>query len=108
MFKGTEILSQLAGQVAKRKAILAAASSCGLVAKCAALGRADMLVVYSIQLSRLPTSRLGDSNARTLEVAAEIRNVVFSVPVIGGVEAWAPLRLDLEGFSIGSQPPAPA
>lgn len=99
MFERTDILSRLAGQVAERKAILAAASSCGLVAKCAALGGADMLVVYSTGLSRLmglPTSRIGDSNARTLELAAEIRNVVSSVPVIGGVEAWDPLRLDLD------------
>ncbi|MDH2357523.1 phosphoenolpyruvate hydrolase family protein [Bradyrhizobium sp. SSUT112] len=101
MFERTEILSRIAGQIAERKAVLAAGSSCGLVAKCAALGGADMLVVYSTGLSRLmglPTSRIGDSNARTLELAAEIRNVVSSVPVIGGVEAWDPLRLDLDAL----------
>lgn len=62
---------------------------------------ADMLVVYSTGLSRLmglPTSRIGDSNARTLELAAEIRNVVSSVPVVGGIEAWDPLRLDLDAL----------
>lgn len=101
MFERTEILSGIAGQIAERKAVLAAGSSCGLVAKCAVLGGADMLVVYSTGLSRLmglPTSRIGDSNARTLELAAEIRNVVSSVPVIGGVEAWDPLRLDLDSL----------
>ncbi|MET4261456.1 putative TIM-barrel enzyme [Bradyrhizobium sp. S3.12.5] len=101
MFERTEILSSIAGQIAERKAVLAAGSSCGLVAKCAALGGADMLVVYSTGLSRLmglPTSRIGDSNARTLELGAEIRNVVSSVPVIGGVEAWDPLRLDLDAL----------
>ncbi|MDE5445629.1 phosphoenolpyruvate hydrolase family protein [Bradyrhizobium hipponense] len=101
MFERTEILSRIAGQIAERKAVLAAGSSCGLVAKCAVLGGADMLVVYSTGLSRLmglPTSRIGDSNARTLELAAEIRNVVSSVPVIGGVEAWDPLRLDLDAL----------
>ncbi|WP_027515975.1 phosphoenolpyruvate hydrolase family protein [Bradyrhizobium sp. WSM1417] len=101
MFERTEILSRIAGQIADRKAVLAAGSSCGLVAKCAALGGADILVVYSTGLSRLmglPTSRIGDSNARTLELAAEIRNVVSSVPVIGGVEAWDPLRLDLDAL----------
>ncbi|WP_292557780.1 phosphoenolpyruvate hydrolase family protein [Mesorhizobium sp.] len=99
MFERAEILAQIAGQVEAGKAVLAAGSSCGLVAKCAALGGADMLVVYSTGLSRLmglPTSRIGDSNARTLELAAEIRNVVSSVPVIGGVEAWDPVRLDLD------------
>ncbi|MDF0492970.1 phosphoenolpyruvate hydrolase family protein [Bradyrhizobium yuanmingense] len=101
MFERSEILSNIASQVAARKAVLAAGSSCGLVAKCAVLGGADMLVVYSTGLSRLmglPTSRIGDSNARTLNLAAEIRNVVSSVPVIGGVEAWDPLRLDLDAL----------
>ncbi|MGY3622135.1 phosphoenolpyruvate hydrolase family protein [Bradyrhizobium sp. USDA 10063] len=101
MFERTEILSKIAQQVAEEKSLLAAGSSCGLVAKCAVLGGADMLVVYSTGLSRLmglPTSRIGDSNARTLELAAEIRNVVSSVPVIGGVEAWDPLRLDLDAL----------
>lgn len=101
MFERTEVHSRIAGQVAEGKAVLAAGSSCGLVAKCAVLGGADMLVVYSTGLSRLmglPTSRIGDSNARTLELAAEIRNVVSSVPVIGGVEAWDPLRLDLDAL----------
>ncbi|MGX5805386.1 phosphoenolpyruvate hydrolase family protein [Bradyrhizobium sp. Arg314] len=99
MFEREEILGRIAAQVEARRAVLAAASSCGLVAKCAVLGGADMLVVYSTGLSRLmglPTSRIGDSNARTLELAAEIRNVVSSVPVIGGVEAWDPVRLDLD------------
>jgi predicted TIM-barrel enzyme len=99
MFERAEILAAIAQQTAKGNAILAAGSSCGLVAKCAALGGADMLVVYSTGLSRLmglPTSRIGDSNARTIEMAEEIRNVVSDVPVIGGVEAWDPVRLDLD------------
>lgn len=101
MFERSEILSRIRQQVDGGKAVLAAGSSCGLVAKCAVLGGADLLVVYSTGLSRLmglPTSRIGDSNARTLDLAAEIRNVVSSVPVIGGVEAWDPLRLDLDAL----------
>lgn len=100
-FTRTSIRDALLRQVADGKPVLAAGSSCGLVAKCAALGGADLLVVYSTGLSRLmglPTSRIGDSNARTLELAAEIRNVVSEVPVIGGVEAWDPLRLDLDAL----------
>lgn len=99
MFDRAEILASIAQQTGKGSPILAAGSSCGLVAKCAALGGADMLVVYSTGLSRLmglPTSRIGDSNARTVEMAAEIRNVVSNVPVIGGIEAWDPVRLDLD------------
>ncbi|MBX5101282.1 phosphoenolpyruvate hydrolase family protein [Rhizobium lentis] len=99
MFERKEILAALNEQIAQGNPILAAGSSCGLVAKCAALGGADMLVVYSTGLSRLmglPTSRIGDSNARTMEMAAEIRNVVSDIPVIGGIEAWDPVRLDLD------------
>lgn len=101
MFSRTSIQEALSRQVADGTPILAAGSSCGLVAKCAALGGADLLVVYSTGLSRLmglPTSRIGDSNARTMELAAEIRNVVSEVPVIGGVEAWDPLKLDLDSL----------
>jgi len=99
MFDRNEILDRIAEQSVKGAAILVAGCSCGLVAKCAVLGGADMLVVYSTGLSRLmglPTSRIGDSNARTIEMADEIRNVVSDVPVIGGVEAWDPVRLDLD------------
>jgi len=101
MFERSEILAAISQQTSKGNPILAAGSSCGLVAKCAVLGGADMLVVYSTGLSRLmglPTSRIGDSNARTIELAAEIRNVVSTVPVIGGIEAWDPMRLDLDGL----------
>ena len=99
MFERSAIIDLLKNQVAIGRPVLAAGTSCGLVAKCAALGGADLLVVYSTGLSRLmglPTSRIGDSNERTLSLAAEIRNVVSDVPVIGGVEAWDPTRLDLD------------
>lgn len=98
-FSREEILARLGTQIAEGRPILAAGSSCGIVAKCATLGGADLLVVYSTGRSRLmglPTSRIGDSNATTLEMAAEIRNVVSDVPIIGGVEAWDPLRLDID------------
>jgi predicted TIM-barrel enzyme len=98
-FKRHEILARLRAQIAASAPILAAGSSCGLVAKCAAMGGADLLVVYSTGRSRLmglPTSRIGDSNAATIAIAAEIRNVVADVPIIGGIEAWDPTRLDLD------------
>lgn len=98
-FTRAEILAALATTINRRVPILAAGSSCGLVAKCAAEAGADLIVVYSTGRSRLmglPTSRIGDSNASTLEMAEEITNVVSSVPIIGGVEAWDPARLDLD------------
>jgi predicted TIM-barrel enzyme len=98
-FSRAEVLAALATTVSRRVPILAAGSSCGLVAKCAAEAGADLIVVYSTGRSRLmglPTSRIGDSNASTLEMAEEIGNVVTTVPIIGGVEAWDPVRLDLD------------
>jgi predicted TIM-barrel enzyme len=105
-FSRAEILVALARTVSRRVPILAAGSSCGLVAKCAADAGADLIVVYSTGRSRLmglPTSRIGDSNASTLEMAAEISNVVTTVPIVGGVEAWDPLRLDLDRLLDGFQ-----
>lgn len=98
-FTRTRILHALATTISRRVPILAAGSSCGLVAKCAAEAGADLIVVYSTGRSRLmglPTSRIGDSNASTLQMVDEITNVVSSVPIIGGVEAWDPTRLDLD------------
>lgn len=98
-FSRSEILSRLAVETAASRPILGAGTSCGLIAKCAALGGADLLIVYSTGRSRLmglPTSRIGDSNANTIEMAAEIRNVVSDTPVIGGIEAWDPTRMDLD------------
>jgi uncharacterized protein (UPF0261 family)/predicted TIM-barrel enzyme len=76
---------------------LGAGCSAGIIAKCAELGGADLIIVYSTGKSRLmglPTTRLGDSNAITLSMADEILNVVKEVPVIGGIEATDPTRLD--------------
>ncbi len=98
-FSRREILARLAEETEANRPILGAGTSCGLIAKCAALGGADLLIVYSTGRSRLmglPTSRIGDSNANTIEMATEIRNVVSDTPVIGGVEAWDPTRLDLD------------
>jgi len=98
-FSRQEILQRLQIEIDAGRPILGAGTSCGLVAKCAALGGADLLIVYSTGRSRLmglPTSRIGDSNSNTIDMAAEVRNVVSDRPVIGGVEAWDPTRLDLE------------
>lgn len=98
-FSRHEVLDRLNTEIDARRPILCAGTSCGLVAKCAALGGADVLIVYSTGRSRLmglPTSRIGDSNANTIEMASEIRNVVSDTPVIGGIEAWDPTRMDLE------------
>ena len=94
-----EILRRLQLEIDAGRPILGAGTSAGLIAKCATLGGADLLIVYSTGRSRLmglPTSRIGDSNATTLKMAAEMRNVVSDTPIVGGIEAWDPTRMDLE------------
>ena len=98
-FSRQNILNRLAEETKASRPILAAGTSCGLIAKCAALGGADLLIVYSTGKSRLmglPTSRIGDSNTITIDMAAEIRNVVSDTPLVGGIEAWDPTRMDLD------------
>lgn len=99
MFNRTEILARLNETITRGVPILAAGTSAGLIAKSAAEGGADLLVVYSTGLSRLkglPTSRIGDSNVNTVNMVDEILNVVDDVPVIGGVEAWDPTNMRLD------------
>ncbi len=94
-----EILQGLRSSIKSGKPVLAAGCSCGLVAKAAELGGADLIIVYSTGKSRLmglPTSRIGDSNAVTLDMCHELLNVVQDTPIIGGIEATDPTRMDLE------------
>ena len=98
-FTRKQILKSLNDQIKKKRAILAAGSSCGLVAKCSSEAGADLIVVYSTGKSRLmglPTSRIGDSNKETIKLCSEIQNVTKKTPIIGGVEAWDPTNLDTE------------
>lgn len=99
MFSRAEILTRLHDSISAGTPVLAAGTSAGLIARSAAEGGADLLVVYSTGLSRLkglPTSRIGDSNLNTVAMVDEILNVVQDVPVIGGAEAWDPTNLRLE------------
>lgn len=93
-FERSEILDRLRATVRDKSPIVAAGSSCGLVAKSAEAGGADLIVVYSTGITRLkglPTTvEHGCANATTLGMAAEILNVVARTPVICGVEAIDP------------------
>jgi predicted TIM-barrel enzyme len=98
-FTRQEITDRLRGTIAEGKPIIGAGSSCGLIAKCAELGGADFIVVYSTGKSRLmglPTTRAGDNNGLTLEMAPEILWVAKDTPVLGGCEANDPFRMDHE------------
>ncbi len=100
IFNQNEIIKRIKQNIAKGSPIIGAGSSCGLVAKCAELGGADLIIVYSTGISRLkglPTSHnLGHSNTMTLEMAEEILNVVKDSPVICGIEANDPSHWDLD------------
>jgi len=98
-FTREEILNRLNKTISGGKPVIGAGSSAGIIAKCAEIGGADLIIVYSTGKSRLmglPTTRLGDSNKVTISMAEEILNVVKDTPVIGGIEAADPTTMDLD------------
>lgn len=97
-FTRKEILDRLKKTIADGKPIIGAGSSTGIVAKCAEIGGADLIIVYSTGLSRkmgLPTMQIGHSNKITLEMYEEISNVIENTPIIAGIEANDLTTLDL-------------
>ncbi|MYE25726.1 MAG: phosphoenolpyruvate hydrolase family protein [Chloroflexi bacterium] len=98
MINRAEILSRLRATLAKGDAIIGAGCSAGIVAKCAELGGADLIVCYSTGRSRimgLRTEVIGHSNPRTLDMYDEISNVVKDSPIIAGIEANDQTTYDL-------------
>lgn len=98
MINRAKILSGLRGTLANGDVIIGAGCSAGIVAKCAELGGADLIVCYSTGKSRimgLRTEVIGHSNPRTLEMYDEISNVVNDTPIIAGIEANDQTTYDL-------------
>jgi predicted TIM-barrel enzyme len=94
-----EILDRLRKEISEGRPILGAGCSAGIMAKCAELGQADLIIVYSTGKSRmmgLPTTIIGNSNPITLEMYDELANVVKEKPIIAGIEANDIFYLDLE------------
>lgn len=92
------IMTRLRDRIASKRCVLAAGCSAGIIARSAEEADTDLIVVYSTGRSRLmglPTWRMGDANADTLRMMAEILNVVDRTPVVAGVEANDPTRRDL-------------
>ena len=93
-----EILRRLNKTISESKPIIAAGCSAGLIAKCAEIGGADLIVAYSTGKTRLmglPTTVIGDSNPTTLNMCDELQNVIKDTPIIAGVEGGDPRKLDL-------------
>ena len=86
----------LAGNAGGQQPIIAASAGAGIVAKCAEIAGADLLVVICTGRSRhlgVPTTvTLGNANATTLGLYAQIDNVVDNTPIVGGIEATDPTR----------------
>jgi predicted TIM-barrel enzyme len=95
-----EILSKLKEETNENRPILGAGCSAGIIAKCAEIGGADLIIVYSTGRTRmmgLPTTMItGTSNPITLEMVDELTNVVKNTPIIAGIEANDIFCLDLE------------
>ena len=100
-FTRTEVLERLRAELASGRTLLGAGCSAGIIAKCAELGGADLIITYSTGRTRmmgLPTTVITGpaSNHTTLAMADELFNVVQSTPVIAGVEANDFEYLDLD------------
>jgi predicted TIM-barrel enzyme len=100
-FTRQQVLQRLRSEVAAGRTLLGAGCSAGIIAKCAEIGGADLIITYSTGRTRmmgLPTTVITGpaSNHTTLSMAPELFNVVRSTPVIAGVEANDFEHLDLE------------
>lgn len=97
-FKRREILERIRENIADKRTTIGAGCSAGIIAKCAELGGADLIICYSTGQSRiwgLPTTQVGHANPTTMGMFEEIQNVVKSTPIIAGVEANDPTCYDL-------------
>ena len=98
-FKRKEILERLQGQINTGQTILGAGCSAGIIAKCAELGGADLIICYSTGISRikgLQTETIGHSNPITLGMFDEIQNVVKDTPIVAGIMANDQTDYDLD------------
>jgi predicted TIM-barrel enzyme len=90
-FTRASILERLRATLAQRRPIVAASAGVGIVAKCAELAGADLVLVLASGRARhlgVPTTvNIGNATAMTLAAFPEIDNVVDRTPVVGGAEA---------------------
>jgi len=94
-----QILDRLRKEIEGKSPIFGAGCSAGIIAKCAEVGKADLIIVYSTGKTRmmgLPTTIIGPSNPITLDMADELMNVVKDTAIIAGVEANDPFYLDFD------------
>jgi predicted TIM-barrel enzyme len=94
-----EIVKRLRDTIKSKRPILGAGCSAGIIAKCAELGGADIIICYSTGRSRimgLRTVNIGHANPQTLSMYQEISNVVKDTPIVAGIEANDQTIYDLD------------
>ena len=92
-FSCGEILKRLNNVISEGKPVIAAGCSVGIIAKCAEIGGADLIMIYSSGRARikgLQTNLEENSNILTLEMYDEIQNVVEAIPIVGGIDGTDP------------------
>jgi predicted TIM-barrel enzyme len=92
-FKREEVIERLKKTNAEGKPILVACCGAGIIAKCAEIGGADIIMTACTSKSRLmgfPTTQMGDVNADMLKLCREISNVVKDTPIVTSLDAGDP------------------
>lgn len=97
-FRRKEVIGRLKKTNAEGKPILVACCGAGIIAKCAELAGADIIMTACTSKSRLmglPTTAMGNVNEDMMRLFPEISNVVKDTPIIASLDASDPTRLDL-------------
>lgn len=97
-FTRKETIERLKKTNAEGKPILIACCGAGIIAKCAALAGADIIMTACTSKARLmglPTTPMGNVNKNMMELFPEISNVVKDTPIIASLEAHDPRTMDL-------------
>ncbi len=99
-----QVLERLRGQVEQGRSLLMFGAGIGLTAKCAELGGADLIAVYSTAIYRMMGQHTlmaflpySNANEHVARMAQEILPAVKETPCIVGIGAHDP-SLDLERF----------
>lgn len=95
-FTRQAILERLRDTLGRGEPIVAASAGAGIIARCAEVAGADLIVVVCTGYSRMwgiPTTvALGNATSMTLDTFPQIDNVVDRTPIVGGIEATDPSR----------------
>lgn len=97
-FTREETIERLKKTNAVGKPLLIACCGAGIIAKCAALAGADIIMTACTSRARLmglPTTPMGNVNNDMMELFPEISNVVKDTPIIASLEAHDPRIMDL-------------